>query len=164
MTDQLTKRQIERFARLPEDIRTMMLQLGEFEKHVRLKPTLAPPDVVASPIAIILAICRAHNITARDLKSPSRKRVAVYPRYYGYHLLRSNGMTAKRIGEIFRKDHSSVLYGCDIHEEMMQTQDPVYVKGYIKVLEAIKGQLASQINGSRIYRAETFNRMEAVPA
>lgn len=61
-----------------------------------------------------------------DLRSKNRYQPFLYRRYYLYYVLHSNGYRCTHIGQIFKKDHSSVLHGLKVHEVMMEIKDKYY--------------------------------------
>ena len=147
MSEYLKQVQINLFADLPDDTRTFLIQLAQLRPVTKGKPKPAPSDIIASPIATLLSVCKALNIAPMDLRSPSRKTEHVQARFIAYHILRSNRLTTVRIAMLFRRDHSSVIYGCDTHYDLVDTNEP-YQRKYRKVVERIK----------------EFTDQEAVPA
>lgn len=51
-----------------------------------------------------------------ELNTSSRKRERVYIRSVLYHFLRSNKMTLDRIGQLFNKNHATILHGIACYE------------------------------------------------
>lgn len=64
-----------------------------------------------------------------DLKSKSRKRETVYKRYYLMNVLfvRSK-MSLAKIGEMFGRDHSTVIHAIKEHKRWFKTMDKEYLR------------------------------------
>jgi hypothetical protein len=137
MNDVIKEVQIGLFADLPEDTRTLLIQLAQMRPVINGKPKPAPPDIIASPLATLLSVCKALNVAPNDLRSSSRKTVHAQARFIAYHIMRSNRITTVCIALLFGRDHSSVIYGCEIHNDLVRTNDP-YQRKYRKVVERIK--------------------------
>lgn len=69
----------------------------------------------------IMQYIKEHKLDARD-----RYRPLVYKRYYFYNLLRLQGMTYKQIGDIFDKDHVSIMHGIKTHKMFTEMNDNIY--------------------------------------
>ncbi|CAB5223729.1 Chromosomal replication initiator, DnaA C-terminal, partial [uncultured Caudovirales phage] len=52
----------------------------------------------------------------------------VYRRAFLMHELRSTGMTLKEIGQMFKRDHATVLHSLRTHEWMTNTKDKLYLE------------------------------------
>jgi hypothetical protein len=72
--------------------------------------------------AIAKELIREHG-----LYTHSRAREIVYKRYFLYAQLRDD-MTYQAIGELFGKDHASIVHGINIHKSWMAINDKVYLK------------------------------------
>ena len=70
-------------------------------------------------------------IIDNQLNNCGRYRELVYKKMYLSSLLRKNGYTFSRIGKLFNKEHSTVLYWMKSHENFIETKDKLY-KDYIK--------------------------------
>lgn len=143
MSEQLKQAQLRIFSELPEDIRTMLLQLANVKKTVPQSQMVFKPDVIASPVQILLATCRALNVEPADLRSESYKRVLSLARFVAWYLLRSNGYSTTSIGLLFKRRHSSVIYGTHTHIDLMDT-NPVYRAKYWSVVNRIKSNAAKE--------------------
>lgn len=143
MSEQLKQAQLRIFSELPEDIRTMLLQLANVKKTVPASQMVFKPDVIASPVQILLATCRALNVEPADLRSESYKRVLSLARFVAWYLLRSNGYSTTSIGLLFKRRHSSVIYGTHTHIDLMDT-NPVYRAKYWSVVNRIKSNAAKE--------------------
>lgn len=67
-------------------------------------------------------------IINNKLNKKSRYRENLYPRYYLYAKLRDQGFTYKYIGDLFGKDHASIIHGIKTHSDLMHTKDKIYLK------------------------------------
>lgn len=56
-------------------------------------------------------VCNYTGIAAKDLLSKSRKRNLVETRWIVYKALRAEGWELTKIGKLFNRDHSTVIYG-----------------------------------------------------
>jgi hypothetical protein len=137
MNEQIKEVQINLFGDLPQGTRTFLLQLAQLRPVTKGKPKPPPADIVATPLATLLSVCKALNVAPMDLRSPSRKTEHAQARFIAYHIIRSNGITTGCIGLLFRRDHSTVIYGCDTHRDLIETND-LYQRKYRKVVERIK--------------------------
>lgn len=62
-------------------------------------------------------------IERHGLDTPSRKRENVLARFVlYYHLVRIKGMGFTEVGKIFKRDHSSVIYGVGQYEDLIDTK------------------------------------------
>ena len=69
------------------------------------------------------------ELIKRDkLSSKDRTHELVYRRAFLMHQLRSTGMTLKEIGEMFKRDHATVLHSLRTHEWMTSTNDKLYAE------------------------------------
>ena len=62
-----------------------------------------------------------------DLASKSRERDKVYFRSYIYWLLREDGWIMSDIGNLFNRDHATVINGLKVHEAYYK-KDKVYMR------------------------------------
>lgn len=69
----------------------------------------------------IIQYIKENNLTINN-----RKRELVYKRFYFYNLLRLQGMTYQEIGNIFNKDHASILHGIKTHKIFTEMNDHIY--------------------------------------
>ena len=67
-------------------------------------------------------VARYYSISAEDLKSPRRSREISVPRQIAMYLCREvANVSFPRIGDAFRRDHSTIQHGCDKIAEDMKT-------------------------------------------
>ena len=81
-----------------------------------------------------------HLMNSYGLDTNSRARSLVYQRYYLYYELRKL-CTYQEIGNIFDKDHASVLHGIKMHEAWSLVND----KEYLKMIKEIKQDFENQM-------------------
>lgn len=63
------------------------------------------------------------------LNKPSRKRDIVYKRYYLMHILHCRSrLCLREIGELFNRDHSSVIHGLKEHNRWWSQLDQEYLR------------------------------------
>lgn len=67
-------------------------------------------------------------IEDNNLKKKSRYRNIIYRRYYLYNKLREQGYTYQYIGNIFNRDHSTILHGIKVHKDFTKLKDKIYFK------------------------------------
>ena len=70
-----------------------------------------------------------------DLASKSRERDKVYFRSYIYWLLRESGWIMSDIGNLFNRDHATVINGLKVHEAYYK-KDKVYMR-FVRKLDEI---------------------------
>ena len=70
-----------------------------------------------------------------DLASKSRERDKVYFRSYIYWLLREDGWIMSDIGNLFNRDHATVINGLKVHEAYYK-KDKVYMR-FVRKLDEI---------------------------
>lgn len=69
------------------------------------------------------------ELIQRDrLYTKNRTHELVYRRAFLMHELRSTGMTLKEIGDMFKRDHATVLHSLRTHEWMTSTNDKLYLE------------------------------------
>jgi len=72
---------------------------------------------------------KIRELIKRDrLSAKDRTHELVYRRAFLMHELRSTGMTLKDIGEMFKRDHATVLHSLRTHEWMTSTNDKLYLE------------------------------------
>ncbi len=61
--------------------------------------------------AILETVCRYYNVSLEELRSRSRSKNVILPRNVGIYLLReTTNLSLEAIGQIFSRNHSTVLY------------------------------------------------------
>lgn len=70
-----------------------------------------------------------------DLASKSHKRDKVYLRSYLYSILREDGWIMSDIGNLFNRDHATVINGLKVHEAYYK-KDKVYMR-FVRKLDEI---------------------------
>lgn len=89
---------------------------------------------------ILDIVARYYDVTVSEIMSKKRSRDITIPRQVSMYLCRSIlDETFPKIGEIFKKDHTTVMHACTkIDEEMDKTDSPIYYD-----IEEIKKRLVS---------------------
>ena len=71
-------------------------------------------------------ISAMYNISTTDLLGTSRQAKYVIPRHIAMYVLKTHyGLTLKRIGQIFDKDHTSIMNGCNKIENELKTNKQI---------------------------------------
>ena len=71
-------------------------------------------------------ISSMYNISTTDLLGTSRQNKYVIPRHIAMYILKNHyGLTLKRIGQIFDKDHTSIMNGCKRIENELKTDKQI---------------------------------------
>lgn len=64
-----------------------------------------------SPEIVVKDVCRRYDLSVDDLKSECRKRDLVFPRHLAMYLIKQRtGLSLSKIGEMFNRDHTSVMH------------------------------------------------------
>ncbi len=67
-----------------------------------------------TPANIIDRFCSIRNTSLEDLKKVSRKQEIVYNRHLVMYLLKNKTkLNLREIGELFGKDHATVIHSCN---------------------------------------------------
>jgi chromosomal replication initiator protein len=76
---------------------------------------------IRNPVDIISIVCEMLQIKESDIKSSTRKREVVEARYIAMTLISvaNPEMKLKAIGEIFNRDHSTVLYARETYNKLI---------------------------------------------
>ena len=68
--------------------------------------------------------CFTFGIKKDDILGKSRMQSLVWSRYILYNYVKTNsGLVYEKIGEIFKKDHSSIIHGVKMHKEFLEYND-----------------------------------------
>lgn len=79
--------------------------------------------------SIINRVCECFKISVGELKSPCRKRHLAMARSVAMSEIRSNtALTLAQIGKLFNRDHSSVIYAIDTHNDLIAFRDKTYTE------------------------------------
>lgn len=76
---------------------------------------------IRNPIGIISAVCEMLNVNETDLKSSTRKREVVEARYIAMTLIliANPEMKLKDVGDIFNRDHSTIIYARETYNKLI---------------------------------------------
>lgn len=70
---------------------------------------------------IINVVCELFGVAESDVKSKSRQRIFTEPRQIIIYFLRlKTELSLKKIGEIFSRDHSTIIYSSQFVNEAME--------------------------------------------
>ena len=61
------------------------------------------------------------------LDVPNRKRNLIYKRYYLFDQLHKAKLSLNQIGDLFNKDHSTVIHGLRVHDMFTRMKDKLYL-------------------------------------
>jgi len=99
------------------------------------------PTLTNEEYKILTIIAREHNVDINKLVSTSRKREVVDARmqamviFYVYLFY-----TYKRAGDIFSRDHSTVIHAIDTSNDLLDS-DVGFTRSFVKTLSAVKEDL-----------------------
>jgi hypothetical protein len=74
-----------------------------------------------------------------SLKEKTRKRDVLFKRYFIFNELRIYGLSLSMIGEIFEKNHATVLNGLRVHKDMLSYQDADYASETAAIQSELEG-------------------------
>ncbi|MEW6667807.1 MAG: chromosomal replication initiator protein DnaA [Thermodesulfobacteriota bacterium] len=87
---------------------------------------LVPEQESASLDGIRSLVCRYFKVDPSALESKSRKAIHTYPRNVYVYLCRQHtAMTVEEIGKSINRNHSTVLYACEVMEQKMKADTKV---------------------------------------
>jgi len=88
------------------------------------------------------------QLIERDaLASKSQKQKHVHQRHYLFYLLRDRvGMTLESIGELFNRDHSTVIHGINTYKTREEMKDPYMNRDIAQYKELLEDDNLLQIN------------------
>ncbi len=93
---------------------------------------------VTTPAEIIEAVCRMYQLTKEDINGSSRVKAIAMARQIAMYLCREmTDLSLPKIGELFGRDHTTVMYACKKVAEMMRERHYVY-NHVSEVIERIK--------------------------
>jgi chromosomal replication initiator protein len=76
---------------------------------------------IRNPNEIVNEVCEVFKVDKRDLLSTTRKRDVVEARYIAITLILNANpeMTLKEVGDIFNRDHSTVIYARETYNKLI---------------------------------------------
>ncbi len=78
---------------------------------------------------IINHVANSMGLNPEYIKSSSRKRKIVIARIICIYVIRKkNNITLKQIGEIFSRDHSTIIYNLETFDDMVKTKNKEFIK------------------------------------
>jgi chromosomal replication initiator protein len=89
---------------------------------------LLPQAETEIPAPLILEeTARYYGLTVHDLVSKSRSRPLTSARHVAMYLVReTTGMSLPKLGELFDRDHTTVMHGISKIDRNMRNREPVY--------------------------------------
>lgn len=94
---------------LPED-GTLMAICGRCQREMA--------ETEFDPYDVIAAVCKRYGVTRRQVMGDNRDPHIVAARYEAYHEIRQqSGWSFPRIGRVFKRDHTMIIYGVNRHQE-----------------------------------------------
>ena len=95
---------------------------------------------VTTPAEINEAVCRYYQLNKDDINGSSRIKAIAMARQIAMYLCREmTDLSLPKIGELFGRDHTTVMYACKKVSEMMRERHYVYNQ-VSEIIERIKGQ------------------------
>ena len=95
---------------------------------------------VTTPAEINEAVCRYYQLTKEDMSGSSRVKAIAMARQIAMYLCREmTDLSLPKIGELFGRDHTTVMYACKKVSEMMRERHYVYTQ-VSEIIERIKAQ------------------------
>lgn len=90
-----------------------------------LQDLLQKEQTIFHPSRFIEMVAEKFGVTSEDLLGKSQKKECSFPRQIAMYLLRSClRLPFQKIGEIFQRDHSTVITNVNSIQEKIQKQDP----------------------------------------
>lgn len=114
--------------------------------QVKCEPMVAHWDLKINRLSsseIINKVCERLNVRVDKVLSKSRKQELVNARHLIFHILYSDAhlnLTKTTIGQIFKRDHSSVVHGTQVVEDRIHV-DSIYRDMVIDMYLHIYGSL-----------------------
>ena len=73
----------------------------------------------AQTMSLIEMIASERGFTLEEMLSPSRRHPICRARWVAWHQLYLKGLSSPQIGEIFRRHHTTILYGLSRMREIV---------------------------------------------
>jgi chromosomal replication initiation ATPase DnaA len=138
---------IESFSALDLETQQWLIELAGIKQKPRsinnMRRMSGTQQVSVQKFRVLKAVCTNLNLAPVEMKSPGHLRIYVEGRFIAYNLLYQNGYRLESIARIFRRDHSTIIYGLDQHKDLMVTNDR-YKKKYSLVVNSIKENLQEE--------------------
>lgn len=84
---------------------------------------------------IITVVCEHLKLTVEQIRGKSRSKEFVYARHLIFYFLRKHTtLTLKSAGELFNRDHTTVIHALENLQDIMDTEPPV--KDEVELLES----------------------------
>ncbi len=92
-------------------------------------------------MSLELGIIRAYKNAIEDILiigrdstlDKTRKKNIVEARFIIWYLIRKDfsGITLKKIGEYFSKDHATIIHGIETVRDLLHVKDPMFIKKFV---------------------------------
>lgn len=93
-----------------------------------------------------------------SLKNKTRRRDVLFKRYFVYNELRNYGLSLSMIGEIFGKNHATVLHGLRVHKDMLSYRDVDYVAETCAIQAELDGLEFPNVSG--VFKRDRYYDMK----
>lgn len=91
---------------------------------------------VITPERIITMVCDHFNLNPEHIKTKRRVKEHVHARHVIFYFLRKHTkMTLKTAGELFNRDHTTVIHGLENLSDIMDTEP--LVRSEVELLESM---------------------------
>lgn len=108
-------------------------------QHYLKDLVLEEQKVSLTPDKILLLIAEQFGIPTEEILGKGQSRECVEPRQFAMYLMRENlALPYAKIGQIFGKDHSTVMTSCKAIQMGIAAQDPHIAPKWREVLKAVK--------------------------
>jgi len=80
-----------------------------------------------------------------NMKENTRRRDVLFKRYYMFHELRNLGYSLSQIGEVFGKNHATILNGLRAHNDLVHFKNVDYIAETQILSEALEGSFIPKL-------------------
>jgi len=99
---------------------------------------------ITTPAEILDIVCRFYQLTKDDINGSSRVKAVAMARQIAMYLCRElTDLSLPKIGELFGRDHTTVMYACKKVSEMMRERHYVYNQ-VTDMIERIRNQQSNR--------------------
>lgn len=86
---------------------------------LKYKPEYVP---TTTKEIIIREVCQKYDLSFEKLKSKTRERDITFPRHLAMYLIkRRTGMSLEKIGQLFNRDHTTVIHALESIQNYIDT-------------------------------------------
>ena len=105
----------------------------------------------------IIEYIKLNNLTAY-----CKKRTVTYQRYFLYNLLYEHGLNYHEIGEIFGREHSTIIHGVKAHQYYEMIQDALYFEYTDKLRIAFKKPELTFDLATDVMKCSSLKKLELI--